>query len=100
MVRQHSAESVHMRYFFHLSDGTFIEDDAGEVCSTVEEAKRFAMSVAAELGQNRDAKDFEGGYVCVTDEGGTEVFRTPLVNLKRTVKADNLLEENGQRRRM
>jgi hemerythrin superfamily protein len=89
-----------MRYFFHLSDGNLIQDDAGEVCKTLEEAKQFAINVAAELGQNRDAKDIQGEYVCVTDEDGTEVFRTPLVNLKRMVKADNLGEEKGQRRRM
>jgi hypothetical protein len=82
-----------MRYFFHLANGTFVPDQEGEDCSTLERAKEFALKVAAELGRNRNREEIDGEHVCVTDENGKEVFRTPLVNLRRTVKAEEIIDE-------
>jgi hypothetical protein len=65
----------------------------GENCATLERAKEFALKVAAELGRNRNREELEGEHVCVADESGKEVFRTPVVNLRRTVKADEIIDE-------
>jgi hypothetical protein len=47
----------------------------------VEDAKAYALAVAAELGRNRSPKELDTLAVCVTDESGREVFRTRLVNM-------------------
>jgi hypothetical protein len=41
--------------------------------------------------RNRDEIDKE--HVCVTGESGKKVFRTPLINLRRTGKADEIIDE-------
>jgi hypothetical protein len=36
----------------------------------------------------RDSKEIEDLAICVTDEAGTEVFRTRVVNLQQPMKAN------------
>jgi hypothetical protein len=48
--------------------------------ATTEEARAHARALAAELGSNCDAAELAGRYVCVTDERGRELYRTPLIN--------------------
>jgi Domain of unknown function (DUF6894) len=63
-------------FFFHLTNGDRFPDDRATPCRTLEEAKTFALGVAAELGRNRPSNEIEHLVVCVTDESGNEVFRT------------------------
>lgn len=81
------------RYFFNLSNHNKFWDPRGAGCSTLEEAKAFAEIVAAEYGRNQPANALQGKFICITDEEGREVSRTPLVNLQRTVDADEILRE-------
>jgi hypothetical protein len=78
-------------FFLHLTNGDRIPDDQETRCSSVEEAKAFALSVAAELGRNRPADEIEHLAVCVTDDAGNEVFRTKLVNLQQRTNADDMV---------
>jgi hypothetical protein len=79
-------------YFFHLTNGTPIKDDRPTRCGTIEEAKAFAFALAAELGRNRSSTEIEHLAVAVTDENGRELFKTQLVNLQRTAKADEIAD--------
>jgi hypothetical protein len=79
-------------FFFHLTNGTSIKDDRPTRCGTIEEAKAFASALAAELGRNRSSKEIDHLAISVTDEGGTELFKTQLVNLQRTAKADEMAD--------
>jgi hypothetical protein len=80
------------RYYFHFSDGFFVADNKGAVFPTREEASLHASHIAAEYGRNRENVD-ANLCVCVTDQSGEEVFRTPVIDhsykmkAKRTVKA-------------
>jgi hypothetical protein len=47
--------------------------------------------VAAELGRNRSMEDIKKLVVYVTDETGSEVFRTKLVNLQERTSADEIV---------
>jgi hypothetical protein len=47
----------------------------------VEDAKAYALAVAAELGRNRSPKELDTLAVCVTDESGRA-----LVNASLTLK--------------
>jgi hypothetical protein len=67
------------RYYFNLSDGHFIPDNEGAPCLTQKDARAYAKRIAAEYGRNRDYIP-DNMCVCVTDEMGTEVFRTPVVD--------------------
>jgi len=78
-------------FFFHLTNGDTFQDDRAVRCRTLEEAKTLALSVAAELGRNRAAREIENLAICVTDKVGKEVFRTKVVNLQRRTKADEIL---------
>ena len=80
------------RFFFHLADGVLIEDNHGSRCNTREDARVFAQSLAAEYGRNRKFEKIEDLSVRVTDETGTEVYRTPVVNLAAKVTADTIVE--------
>ncbi|HEY6994491.1 MAG TPA: hypothetical protein VH397_12325 [Xanthobacteraceae bacterium] len=75
-------------FSFQLSNGDTFRDDAETAFGTLEEAKEFARSVAAELGRNRSPEEIEHLSIRVTDETGREVFRTKLVNLQRRATAD------------
>jgi uncharacterized protein DUF6894 len=66
------------RYFFHLENDNHVEDAGGEVLATLEEAKAHARLVAAELGAHQTEQHNKDLWVCVTDEGGKEVFRVSL----------------------
>ena len=78
-------------FFFHLTNGDTFPDDRATPCTTLEEAKTFALGVAAELGRNRPSDEIEHLVVCVTDESGNEVFRTKVVNLQHPTTADEML---------
>jgi hypothetical protein len=78
-------------FFFHLTNGDTFPDDRAVRCRTLEEAKTVALSVAAELGRNRAAREIENLAIRVTDKAGKEVFKTKVVNLQRRTKADDIL---------
>jgi hypothetical protein len=80
------------RFFFQLSDGDTFRDDGESPCSTLEEAKEFARSVAAELGRNRSPEEIADLSIRVTDENGREVFKTKLVNLQHRATADDIVK--------
>jgi len=76
------------QFFFHLTNGETIRDEQGTVCATLEDAKAYALAVAAELGRNRSPEDIGALALCVTDETGGELFTTKLVNLQTPRKVD------------
>src|SRR5262245_24671411 len=78
-------------FFFRLTNGDTFQDDRAVRCRTLEEAKTLALSVAAELGRNRAAREIANLAIRVTDKVGKEVFRTKVVNLQRRTKADDIL---------
>jgi hypothetical protein len=67
------------RFFFHLSDGVTIEDNRGTRCNTRADARVFAIQLAADQALNPKFGKIADLSILVTDEGGTEVFRTPIV---------------------
>jgi hypothetical protein len=75
------------RYFFHLENGNKIEDDEGEDCASLEEARNHARQVAFELGAHKPAAQNHSSWVRVTDGDGKEIFRT-LLRAKRDPKYD------------
>ena len=79
------------RFFFHLTNGDTFPDDRATACRTLDEAKTVALAVAAELGRNRPADEIEHLNVRVTDENGSEVFRTKVMNLQYATKADAMV---------
>lgn len=79
-------------FSFQLSNGDTFPDEGATAFSTLEEAKEFARSVAAELGRNRSPEDIEHLTICVTDETGREVFRTKVVNLQHRTTADDIVK--------
>jgi hypothetical protein len=78
-------------FFFHLTDGDTFRDDHGTPCRSIDEARVFALGVAAELGRNKPPNEIEDLMVCVTDESGKEIFRTQVVNLQSPTKADDIV---------
>jgi hypothetical protein len=78
-------------FFFNLTNGETVRDNRGTDCTNVEQAKEFAVGVAAELGRNRSMEDIKKLTVFVTDETGSEVFRTKLVNLQARTSADEIV---------
>jgi hypothetical protein len=84
-------------FFFHLTDGDTFRDDEATRCRTVEEAKVFALGIAAELGRNRPPSEIEHLAVSVTDTTGKEVFRTKVMNLQRPTKADEMVRAAQQK---
>jgi hypothetical protein len=77
-------------FFFHLTNGDTFADDRATSCDTIEEAKAFAMGVAAELGRNRPASEIEHLVISVLDKSGKVVFRTKVVNLQQRTMADKI----------
>ena len=67
-------------YFFRLSTVEIHPDDEGEELPSREAAITLAKEVAHDLSANQEPSYFRGKAVVVTDEAGTEVFRTPLVD--------------------
>ena len=82
-----------IRLLFSLGNGTRTTDDQPVEFPTLAEALAHARAMAAELGSNRDAREIKGLYLRVTDEGGRELYRTPLVNQKRRVMAEDIGRE-------
>jgi hypothetical protein len=66
------------RYFFHLTNDETLEDELGEEFEFAEAAREHAAAVAFELAKGRPTSDVAGGYISVTDQSGTELFRVPL----------------------
>jgi hypothetical protein len=79
------------RYYFNLSDGGFIPDNKGMPCTTRRDVEAPARAIATEYGRNRDHIS-QNLSVVVTDEMGSEVLRTPVVNYARKVKADKIVD--------
>jgi len=65
------------RFYFHVTNGQMIRDQDGDLCGSVEDAKREAIMIARELG-HASAPTARWRNVSVTDEDGKEVFRTPI----------------------
>jgi hypothetical protein len=84
-------------FFFHLTNGDTFRDDEATRCRTLEEAKAFALGVAAELGRNRPPGEIEHLAVCVIDKTGSQVFRTKVVNLQRPTRADEMVKAARQK---
>jgi hypothetical protein len=78
------------QFFFNLTNGDTIRDERGTRCDTVEDARTYALAVAAELGRNRSPAELNTLALCVTDETGQEVFRTKLVNMQTARSADSM----------
>jgi hypothetical protein len=89
IARQNGADMP--QFFFNLTNGETVRDDRGTRCDTVEDAKKFALAVAAELGRNRSQAELDALALCVTDATGREMFRTKLVNLQHPRNADALV---------
>ena len=68
------------RFFFHMENGARAEDDYGDPCDSLQQAKSYAEHVAVEVGRNKPDDAIRDTYILVTDEDGKEVFRTPVVN--------------------
>ena len=66
------------RYFFNLTNGSTIGDPDGEELAGPDEAKATAALTAQDLARNKRTAELAGVCVCVTDENGKELFRTPL----------------------
>jgi hypothetical protein len=43
------------------------------------DAEKFAKRVARQLSASKSPSERQGEFIVVFDEGGTEVFRTPLL---------------------
>jgi hypothetical protein len=80
------------RFFFHLTNGKTIPDDKATPCRTAEEAKVVALAIAAELGRNKPPEEIKELAICVTDQTGKEVFRTNVVNLQQSPKANAIVD--------
>lgn len=85
-----------VRLFFSLGNRTKTTDDQPVEFPTMAEAQAHARAMAAELGSNRDAAQIKDLYLRVTDEEGHEIYRTPLVNQKRRIMADDIGRELSQ----
>jgi hypothetical protein len=79
------------RFFFHLTNGRTISDDEATAC-TLDEAKMIALAMPAELGRNKPPNEIKNLAICVTDESGKEVFRTDVVNLQQSAKANEIVD--------
>jgi hypothetical protein len=66
------------RYFFHLTNGETLADEAGEEFGLVEEARGHALGVARELSRNGLPRACIGCSISVMDERGVVVFKVPL----------------------
>ncbi|MGA7026620.1 MAG: hypothetical protein WB036_28125, partial [Pseudolabrys sp.] len=67
---------VECRYIFHLSTVEIHPDDEGEELPSREAAIALAKEVAHDLSANQQPSYFRGKAIVVTDEAGTELFRT------------------------
>jgi hypothetical protein len=68
------------RFYFDHVDHRKVTDRRGHECRTVADARLLADRMAKELGRNKELKEIAGQHVIVIDEGGTEVYRTPLMD--------------------
>jgi hypothetical protein len=79
-----------VRLFFSVGNGDQVTDDQPVEFATMAEALEQARAIAAELGHNRKDAQIAGHHVRVTDEAGRELYRTPVINQKRRVRADEM----------
>jgi hypothetical protein len=65
-----------VRFYLNQRNGTWVADNRGAYFETQDDAQICARGMASELGREPSA-ELDGKYVVVTDEVGTEVYRTP-----------------------
>jgi hypothetical protein len=67
------------KYFFYLMSGDdeLSREGGGEELAGVEEAQNLALRIASELARN--VQPVAGHSILVKDDGGTIVFKTPLL---------------------
>ena len=65
-------------YFFRLSTDEILVGDEGEELPSREAAIALAKEIAQDLSANQQPSYIRETAVVVTDEAGTELFRTPL----------------------
>jgi hypothetical protein len=68
------------RYFFDTRDGTFVKDEDGTECVSIDEAMNEASCLLAEIAHNRERGELEPVTVEVNDEA-----HQPLFIMKLTV---------------
>jgi hypothetical protein len=85
-------------HFIGAGEGNQLFDVLPVEFEKTADAKAHARVIAAELGRNRDPWSIAGRYVRVSDEEGRELYRTPLVNQKRKVKADDFCKVRRMRK--
>src|SRR5262245_27871534 len=89
-----SAEGIAMvQVLFSVANETTTTDNQPVEFPTIGEALAQARAIATELGANRPASELKGLVLRVTDQAGREIYRTPLVNQQRRVKADDIGRE-------
>jgi hypothetical protein len=64
-------------YFFRLSTVDLVPDEGEELLNR-EAAIALAKEMARDVSRNQQRSYVHGKAIVVTDEAGTEVFRTPL----------------------
>jgi hypothetical protein len=65
-------------YFFHLTNGTTVENMDGENFDIQAEAYRHAVRIARELARRGAAPSMSKKFVSEINEHGVIVFKTPL----------------------
>jgi hypothetical protein len=66
-----------LRYFFDISDGHSVEDDAGQTFDSSDEARAAASVIAAEPPLD-SAGQCRGFFLYVTDDDGNDIARMPV----------------------
>ena len=67
------------RFTFHLREnGTDNLEDEGH--ETLASAMNHAVTLAFKVGAGKSNEEMRGLFICVLDENGHEVFRTPVAN--------------------
>ena len=66
------------RYFFNLTDGSAIRDPDGVELPGLQSARATAVQMASDVARHKQRPQTAGVSICVTDEHGAEIFRTPL----------------------
>ena len=67
-----------MRFYFNFQDGFRVSDNQGKSCQTLNDARIEACALAVEIGRNQKPNRIGNDYVVVTDEMGSEVYRTSI----------------------
>jgi hypothetical protein len=64
-------------FHFDIADGVRLEDPVGLDCRNESDAKRTAELIARQIAIDLDNGN-EARSVVVVDEGGSEIFKTPV----------------------